>query len=109
MTYFSSRSLFVAFVGLVLSVPTAGCAASRDDVAESAAGLSSVVHQPQGDERKAIFAGLREQLTIDLHGQTVIFNSTDPVGRFLAHGEWAYFEGILEGPDGNTQPIDYRN
>src|SRR5262249_26455253 len=28
---------------------------------------------------------------------------------FLAHDGWAYFKGIIVGPNDNAQPIDYRN
>lgn len=76
---------------------------------EASSELSQILHTPEGAERKAIFAGMRAQLSVDLNGQEVYLNATDPVGRFLAHGEWAYFEGILEGPNANTTPIDYAN
>jgi hypothetical protein len=104
-----SRSYLVVALGLVLGLPVAGCASVADDSESSTAELSTTVHEPQGEERKAILAAFRDKLSSDLHGQTVIFNATDPVGRFLAHGDWAYFEGILEGPDANRTPINYAN
>jgi hypothetical protein len=106
---FVSRSLSVVTLGLMFGVPTAGCASVNEGTGESSSELSAVLHEPQGAERKAIFEAFRAQLSIDLHGQQVIFNANDPVGRYKAHGDWAYFEGILEGPEGNTRPIDYQN
>src|SRR5262245_34574868 len=100
-----SRSYLVVAVSLLVGIPAAGCTAAGEDSASSASEISTVLHEPQGDERKAIFAAFRAQLTADLHGQQVFFNSTTPVGRYQAHGDWAYFEGILEGPNGNLEPI----
>ena len=99
----------VLSIGFALLAASAmGCAStSEDDSASSEAAVTEGLHEPQGDERKAIFAAFREVLTPDLNGQSVIFNNTDPRGRYQAHGDWASYEGILEGADGNTKPINY--
>lgn len=99
--------LLSAGLGLLVACATGCSAGSEDDSASSEAAVSEGLHEPQGDERKAIFAAFREVLTPDLDGQAVVFNNTDPVGRYQAHGDWASYEGILEGADGNTKPINY--
>lgn len=96
-------------LGLLMACVSGCSAGSEDDSASSEAAISEGLHEPQGDERKAIFAAFREVLTPDLNGQSVVFNNTDPVGRYQAHGDWASYEGILEGPNGNLQPINYSN
>src|SRR5262245_3228150 len=101
------RSLLVLSLGLALGVIGTGCASATDDVEQGSSDLTQALHEPQGTERKAIFDGMRAELSADFHGQTLAFNATDPAGRFFAHGDWAYFEGIIEGPNSNTQPIDY--
>ncbi len=106
---FFSRSSLVVCAGLMLGIPAAGCSVASESSEDSSSAISTVVHEPQAAERQAVFAAFRAQLAIDLHHQTVAFNATNPVGRYQAHGDWAYFEGILEGPDGNHQPIDYAN
>jgi hypothetical protein len=50
-----------------------------------------------------------EHIKPDIHGQELFFNDVDPPGRFLVRGDWAFFSGILEGPNGNATPIDYAN
>src|SRR5262249_25240383 len=105
---FHSSCLLVATFALIVSAG-AGCSVVGEDVGESSAELSNVLHVPEGAERKANFLGMRAQLSIDLHGQEMFFNATDPVGRFYAHGDWAFFQGIIEGADGNRTPIDYAN
>jgi hypothetical protein len=102
------RSFLVLTFGLALAVPAMGCSVGEGDSSTSASELNTL-HEPQGEERKAIFAAFRTKLDKDFHGQRVFFNSTNPKGRFLAHGDYAYFEGVLEGPDGNRTPIDYAN
>lgn len=102
-----SRSVAFVFLGLALAT-AAGCSSTTDDASSSEAAVSSAgLHEPQGDERKAIFAAFREVLTPDLHGQAVVFNNTNPAGRFQAHGDWASYEGVLEGPNATT--INYSN
>ena len=105
------RPLLASSLLLASTSLSIGCAseAAPEDDATAAAELATGLHEPQGDERKAIHAAIRASITSSLHGQAVIFNSTDPRGRFQAHGGWAYYEGILEGPNGNAQPIDYKN
>jgi hypothetical protein len=67
------------------------------------------LHEPEGAERQAILAALRERIAPDVNGQATFFNAADPPGTFLVHDGWAYFDGIVEGANGNAQPIDYRN
>jgi hypothetical protein len=106
---FVNSSFFVLALGLALGVPAAGCAASSENTEGSASELQTTVHAPQGDERKAIIAAYKKRLSTDFHGQQVFLLEKDPEGRFLAHGEWAYFEGVVEGPDDNRTAIDYAN
>jgi hypothetical protein len=96
-------------LGLLVACASGCSASSEDDASSSEAAVTEGLHEPQGDERKAIFAAFREVLDADLNGQSVAFNSTNPVGRYQAHGDWASYEGILEGPDGNATPINYSN
>jgi hypothetical protein len=103
------RSFFLLSVSLAIVVPAAGCASSSDDDATAEASLTAGLHEPQGAERKAIFAAFRKELDVGFNGQAYFFNATNPVGRYLVHGDFAYFEGVLEGPDGNRTPIDYAN
>lgn len=102
-------SFLVLGLGLFLAVPVAGCSAASDDASSSESAITASLHEPQGAERKAIHEAFRAALKSDLHDQRVLFNTTNPAGRFLAHGDYAYLEGFLEGPDGNRTPIDYAN
>jgi hypothetical protein len=104
-----ARPLFLAALVTSTGVFSVGCSASTDEGDESSAAVSTGVHEPQGDERKAIYDAFRPRLTKELNGQSPIFNSKDPAGRFQAHGDYAYFEGILEGPNGNVTPLNYKN
>ncbi len=107
-SFTSARQALV--LGFLVAIGSfgAGCASPTDDTGASEAELSQTLHEPRGEERKAIYAAFREHLSADLEGQAVLFNSADPVGRFQAHGDWASFEGILEGADGNVKPINYQ-
>jgi hypothetical protein len=105
-----SRSFVVIAFGLTIGLTGAGCAATSEAADQASSNLDTAgVHAPSNDERVAILSAFRGALNADLHGQNPAFNATDPAGRFLAHGDWAYFEGILEGPNGNTTPLDYKN
>src|SRR6185295_17528198 len=66
------------------------------------------LHEPQGDERKAILHALHAVIDPQLNGQSCVFNNTDPVGLFLEHDGWAFYQGIIEGPNGNITPINYK-
>jgi hypothetical protein len=106
--YAFSRSFFLVTLGLVAGL-TGGCATAADDSAQTASQLEAAVHVPADAERTAILSAFRAQVSTDLNGQVPEFNATDPVGRFEAHGDWAFFQGIIEGPNDNKTALDYKN
>src|SRR5436190_1975715 len=101
------RSSLVVIFGLAIGGPAAGCSSIGESTEEAAASITAGLHEPQGAERKAIVEAFQHKLSIDLYGQETFFNVGLPGGRFLVHGDWAYLEGLIEGPNGITKPIDY--
>ena len=80
-------SCSIVSLALVLGVAATGCASTAGEETEESTENLTTLHEPQGAERKAIHAAFRDQLSRDLNNQTIIFNSKDPPGRYLVHGD----------------------